>query len=92
MDSASHTTEYAERNAAAVCVVSRNMTAVGVCDTTEFIYTGYEGTDEAEVDECYEKCVGAGAVIGEEGCNSPCCGEYGDDKEDEDIVWCQSIV
>lgn len=79
IDTTPNTTKNAEGNTAGECVIT-DMTAVGRGDTTEFVHTGYEGADEAEVDEGYKVGIGTRAVIGEEGSNSPDSGEDGDNE------------
>jgi len=73
-------------------VVARDVTAVGVCYTTKFIDTSYEGTDEAKVDEGHKEGIGARAMVSEEGSDCPCCGEHRYDEEYEDVIWCQGII
>jgi len=73
-------------------VVSRDVRAVGVCYSTKLIYTGYESPHEAEIDKGHEVGVGARSVVDEESSDSPDCSEYRDDEENENVVWCQSVI
>lgn len=69
----------------------RDVRAVGVCYSTKLIDTCYESTDEAEIDEGYEKGIAARPMVGEESSDCPGCGENRDDEETEYVVWRQGI-
>jgi len=57
-----------------------NVCAVVVCDSAKFVNSSNECANEAEIDERDEKGIGAGAVIGEEGCDCPDGTEDGNDE------------
>jgi len=84
-------TKHAEGNATGERVVY-DMTAVGFGDTAEFVYASNECAHEAEVDKGHKVGIGTRTVVCEEGCNSPDSGKDGDNKEDEDVVWRQSVI
>ncbi|TGO85660.1 hypothetical protein BPOR_0375g00090 [Botrytis porri] len=68
------------------------MRTVGIGDEAELVDAGDESAYETEIDERNEEGVGAGAVVGEEGCDGPGAGEHGDDEEHEDVVGGESVV
>lgn len=92
IDTTPDTAEYAKGNATGVCAVSIDMSAIGFGNTTEFVYTGYESTDEAEVDEGDEEGIGTRAMICEESRNGPGSTEDGYDEEYEDVGRCKGIM
>lgn len=60
---------------------SGQVRAIWVGDEAEFVNAGDECPHETEIDEGDEERVGAGAVIGEEGCDGPGTGEHRDDEQ-----------
>jgi hypothetical protein len=65
-------------------VSTSNAYTVGVAHITEVINGGDEGTEEEGINECDKVGVCRGAVVAEEGEDSPSKRENRDNKEDED--------
>lgn len=65
--------------------------AVGGGDAAQLVDGGYEGAEEANVDEGDEAGVIGGAVVGEEGEEGPGEGEGGHDEEEEDGGWGERV-
>jgi hypothetical protein len=70
----------------------RDVDAVKVLDEAQIVHAGYEGADEAEIDEADELRVRLAAMVREEREQRPSESEDRHDEEDEDVVGRQHVV
>lgn len=60
-------------------------------DAAKLVYAGYEGSDEAEIDEGDEDGGFAGRFAAQKSGNCPGGSKNRDDEEGEDVSWCKLV-